>query len=169
MKIAVISDTHWQPSQPLPKVLQLVAEQQPDLLLHAGDWTNLTLLEELRKIAPVRGVAGNCDPEAEGHLLGYSKVVEAGPLRIGLTHAHLYGHLPLPAAAARVFAEEDRPLQAVVFGHSHVPYCEMQEGLLLFNPGSAHRPLGEIKKPSFGLLHVSEAGQIKGEIVYFEK
>ena len=138
MKIAVISDTHWQPSQPLPKVLQLVAEQQPDLLLHAGDWTNLTLLE-------------------------------AGPLRIGLTHGHLYGHLPLPAAAARVFAEEDRPLQAVVFGHSHVPYCEMQEGLLLFNPGSAHRPLGEIKKPSFGLLHVSEAGQIKGEIVYFEK
>ena len=106
---------------------------------------------------------------AEGHLLGYSKVVEVGPLRIGLTHGHLYGHLPLPAAAARVFAEEDRPLQAVVFGHSHVPYCEMQEGLLLFNPGSAHRPLGEIKKPSFGLLHVSEAGQIKGEIVYFEK
>ena len=70
MKIAVISDTHWQPSQPLPKVLQLVAEQQPDLLLRQAQeqqeklksglalllaqqqWTCDDILELCRDICP---------------------------------------------------------------------------------------------------------------------
>lgn len=166
MKIAVLSDTHWQSGLPLPRVLELLAAQKPDLLLHAGDWTDLTLLPELRKIAPVEAVAGNCDRAETAARLGRQRIVQAGGLNIGLTHGHLFPHLPTPQSALRTFAEAQ--VQAVVFGHSHAPLCEWQEGVLLFNPGSAARPLGEIKKPSYGLLTIDE-GQIQGEIIYFNK
>lgn len=163
MKIAVISDTHWRRGLPLPQVLAQLAAAQPDLILHAGDWTDLHLLPELQKIAPVEAVAGNCDQYETASELGYARVVQAGGLKIGLTHGHMFAHLPTPRSALRTFAEEN--VQAVVFGHSHVPLCERQGEVLLFNPGSASRPLGEIKKPSYGLLTVDD-GQIEGEIVY---
>jgi phosphoesterase, MJ0936 family len=166
MKIAVLSDTHWQFCSPQPRVLTLLAEQKPDLILHAGDWTDLCLLPELQKIASVEAVAGNCDRSETTSKLGEAKVVQADGVSIGLTHGHLFPHLPTPQSALRTFA--DKAVQAVVFGHSHVPLCEWHEDVLLFNPGSAVRPLGEIKKPSYGLLTIEE-GKIQGEIVYFDK
>jgi len=171
MKIAVLSDTHWQAGRPLPQVLALLAAQQPELILHAGDWTDLSLLPELQKIAPVEAVAGNCDADSTAARLGLARVVQAGGLRIGLTHGHLFGHLPTPQSALRTFADQtgDAPVQAVVFGHSHIPLCKLQGDVLLFNPGSAARPLGEIKKPSYGLLTIGGEGQINGEIIYFDK
>lgn len=178
MKIAVLSDTHWLSGPELDKVLALVAGQKPDLILHAGDWTDLGLLPELQKIAPVEAVAGNCDRAETAAELGLARVVQAGGLRIGLTHGHLYSHLPTPQSALRTFANEldsadaAEPVQAVVFGHSHIPLCERRDEVLLFNPGSAVRPLGEIKKPSFGVLTIDESapeGKIQGEIIYFDK
>jgi hypothetical protein len=162
-KIAVISDTHWQPGKPLPKALQLLQEQQPELILHAGDWTDLALLAELEKIAPVQAVAGNCDGGEVVNALGYSRIVEVAGLRLGLTHGHLFSSLPTPRSALRTFADDN--VQAVIFGHSHVPYNSTENGVLLFNPGSAVRPLGKVKRPSFGILTL-ENGQINGEIFY---
>lgn len=170
MKIAVLSDTHWLSGPALAHVLSLVSANKPDLILHAGDWTDLALLPELQKIAPVEAVAGNCDRAETVAELGLARVVEADGLRIGLTHGHMFAHLPTPQSALRTFADEAEPVQAIVFGHSHIPLCErkrQREGdVLLFNPGSAVRPLGEIKKPSYGLLTINE-GEIQGEIVYF--
>jgi hypothetical protein len=162
-KIAVISDTHWQPGKPLPRALQLLQEQQPELILHAGDWTDLALLAELEKIAPVQAVAGNCDGGEVVNALGYSRIVEVAGLRLGLTHGHLFSSLPTPRSALRTFADDN--VQAVIFGHSHVPYNSTENGVLLFNPGSAVRPLGEVKRPSFGILTL-ENGLISGEIFY---
>ena len=168
MKIVVLSDTHWLAGPELAKVLALVAAQKPDLILHAGDWTDLGLLPELQKIASVEAVAGNCDRMETAAELGLAKVVNAEGLRIGLTHGHLFYYLPTPKSALRTFADEAEPVQAVVFGHSHIPLCQREGEVLLFNPGSAVRPLGEIKKPSYGLLTIEE-GNIKGEIIYFDK
>lgn len=169
LTICVVSDTHWLSGSAQTRFLAMLAGHKPDLILHAGDWTDLALLDELQKIAPVQGVAGNCDQAEIGAELDYVKVVQAGPVRLGLTHGHFFEYMPTPQSALRTFAEAEPPVQAVVFGHSHVPLCQMQDGVLLFNPGSAVRPLGEIKKPSYGLLHISEAGEIEGEIIYFDK
>lgn len=166
MRIAVLSDTHWLAGSELNKVLALVAEQKPELILHAGDWTDLSLLPELQKIAPVEAVAGNCDQAETTAKLGEARIVQAGGVSIGLTHGHLFLYMPTPQSALRTFADDN--VQAVVFGHSHIPLCEQHDGVLLFNPGSAVRPLGEIKKPSFGMLTVEE-GKIQGEIIYFNK
>ncbi len=166
MKIAVISDTHWQPGRPLPSAIEHIRRTRPDCILHAGDWTDLALLEELTAIAPTQAVAGNCDDESIAGTLGYSRVITLGGVNIGLTHGHLFPAKATPLSARHTFSGDD--VQAVVFGHSHVPYNETTDGVLLFNPGSAVRPLGQVKRPSFGLLTV-EDGAIRGEIIYIDK
>ncbi len=167
MKIAVLSDTHWQPGSNLPKVINIIRDIHPDYILHAGDWTDLALLDRLNQIAPTHSVAGNCDTTATAARLGYSKIVTLGGINIGLTHGHL---VPAPdtALAARHIFRNDA-VKIIVFGHSHIPCNQTADGILLFNPGSAVRPLGTIKRPSCGLLTIDENHSIHSEIIYFDK
>ena len=166
MKIAVISDTHWQAGKPLPSAITHIRSTNPDHILHAGDWTDLALLDELQTIAPTHAVAGNCDDGSIAAALGYSRVITLGGINIGLTHGHLFPAKATPVSARHTFGGDD--VQAIVFGHSHIPYNELTDGVLLFNPGSAVRPLGEVKRPSYGLLTI-ENGTIHGEIIYIDK
>jgi predicted phosphodiesterase len=52
--------------------------------------------------------------------------------------------------------------RVVVFGHSHIPWNEDEDGLLLFNPGS---PTWKRRAPfpSMGILWI-ENGEVEGEI-----
>lgn len=169
MKIAVVSDTHWQPGGKLPRVLELIEQEKPDLILHAGDWTSLQLWGYLSRIARCEGVAGNCDDAALVAELGLMRRVPAEDTFVGLTHGHLFGQNAAQCARLAVnMAFADKSVGALVFGHSHVPMNEVVDGVLLFNPGSAQRPLGEVKRPSYGILTVS-GSDITGEIKYFDK
>lgn len=165
MKIAVVSDTHWQPERPLPRVLQLLEAEKPDMILHAGDWTNLQLWGYLSRIAQTFGVAGNCDGAAIVAEMGLLRLLDVEDVKIGLMHGQLFG-ATAEQAARRAFTQS--PVRAVVFGHSHIPCNREEDGVLYFNPGSAVRPMGEVKRPSYGILTVNGA-DIKGEIVYFDK
>jgi predicted phosphodiesterase len=44
-----------------------------------------------------------------------------------------------------------------VFGHSHIPYLDRHQGVILFNPGSADRPYGG-RPPTIGLITAMEPG-----------
>jgi len=59
----------------------------------------------------------------------------------------------------------DSKVDAVVFGHSHQPYCELKGGCLLFNPGS---PTDRRFQPrfSYGLLSIDQTG-VHGTINFF--
>ena len=52
--------------------------------------------------------------------------------------------------------------RAVVFGHSHIPFLEDEDGFLLLNPGS---PTDKRRQPeyTFALLY-AEAGSVWAEI-----
>ena len=65
MLIGVISDTHIPyRSRNIPsKVFEEF--KNVDLILHAGDIEDLSVLDELEKIAPVKAVNGNCDHHPE--------------------------------------------------------------------------------------------------------
>ena len=89
MKIAVVSDTHWQPERELPRVLQLLEAEKPDLILHAGDWTNLQLWGYLARIARTEGVAGNCDGAAIVAEMGLLRLLDVEDVKIGLMHGQL--------------------------------------------------------------------------------
>lgn len=161
MRIGVISDTHLRSGK--VKLPQEVKKGLAgvDLILHAGDWMTLELLPVIERIAPVEGVAGNNDRQDIISRFGHAKVLELGAYRVGIVHGH-QGHRHTPLNAAAAFSGQH--VDAVVFGHSHIPFNQTLNGVLLFNPGS---PTDKRRQPqySYGILRLDE--RIHGEIYYF--
>ncbi len=130
-----------------------------DLILHAGDFTAASVLDELRALGPpVEAVYGNIDEAALRALLPEERVVAVEDVRIGMVH------IPGPA-----MGREERLIRrfpgcdAVVFGHTHLPLVEQHAGVWLLNPGSpTERRRGRFR--SLLLLHVA-GGRIRPELV----
>ncbi len=162
-RIGVVSDTHIPTrGRHLPEALWRVLEGV-ELILHAGDLVEESVLAELAALAPVHAVAGNMDPRPLLNRLGEKLLLRAGSVRIGLVHSHGSGGRTWERARA-AFAREDPFPDVIVFGHSHQPFNETVAGTLLFNPGSAVDPRW-MGRPSCGRLHLSGA-EIKGEIIF---
>lgn len=95
-----------------------------DLIIHAGDVGNSSILDSLKGMAPTLAVRGNVD----GRLLGLpaTALIEAGSALIYVLHD---------------VKELDRAaglgVHIVVSGHSHKPSQTERGGVLYINPGSA--------------------------------
>ena len=105
--------------------------ERADLIVHAGDFVALSVLEELRSLGPVEAVYGNMDEPALRESLPKERVVEVADTRIGLVH------IPGPAAGreARLVARFPGS-GAVVYGHTHIPQVERIGEVWILNPGS---------------------------------
>lgn len=130
-----------------------------DLILHAGDVMTATTLAELELIGPpVLAVQGNVDDVDLRRQLPIERVVEAEGTRIGMVH----DSGPRRGRLARM---RDRfpDVDAVLFGHSHMPLHEEDRGFQIFNPGS---PTERRRAPvhTMGLAHVHD-GRISFELV----
>ena len=123
--VGVISDTHG-----LLRPEAIAALAGSDLIVHAGDVGDPSILGRLAEIAPVRAVRGNTDHGAWADALPLTDVVEVE--NVSLYVLHILQDLDLDPAAAG-FA-------AVIHGHSHKPRIEERGGVLLLNPGSAGPP-----------------------------
>jgi putative phosphoesterase len=154
----VVSDTHVGPArrQALPAAL-LEHAREADLILHGGDVTDPDVLLELGAYAPVHAVRGNCDPLESR--LPEQLVVELAGLAIGMLHD------PGPEHGRRARLRARFPgCRVVIFGHTHLPVCADEQGLLLLNPGS---PTERRRAPerSFAWLDLDEAGAPAARIV----
>ena len=132
MRLAIISDTHLpRGGRALPPacVEQLRAA---DLILHAGDFMELAVLEELQALGPtVCAVRGNVDSAELQARLPLTRVVAAEGVKIAMVHDAGPSDRRLERLRRR-FPDAD----AVVFGHSHIPLLERDAGFTIFNPGS---------------------------------
>jgi putative phosphoesterase len=119
--VGLISDTHG-----LLRPEALAALAGVDLIIHAGDIGNPTVLTELKKIAPVAAIKGNNDVGAWAERLPEHRSIRVGRHRLYVIHnVHELGFDP----AARKF-------RAVISGHSHKPAITERSGVLFVNPGS---------------------------------
>lgn len=161
MRIGVISDTHMpHRSKQLPAKLT-EGLRGVDLILHLGDWTDLSVLDMLTKLAPVNGIAGNNDGYEIQTRFGRRKLLELDGFRIGMIHGD--GGSTTTERRAFDSFRETRP-DIVLFGHSHKPYLQTVDGIVLFNPGS---PTDKRAQPkfSYGILELD--GTIKASHHYF--
>jgi hypothetical protein len=95
-----------------------------DLIIHAGDVGNRSLLQRLEAIAPLIAVRGNVD-----HDLIYLPLTEVVSVNGRLIYVlHDLSLLDLDPETAG-FA-------MVVSGHSHQPRIDRRRGVLYVNPGS---------------------------------
>ena len=158
VRLALIADTHMpRGSRRLPeRCLEHLCNS--DLIVHAGDFSEREVLESLHTIAPVVAVHGNVDSPELRRELPERLTFEAGGATIGLIHdaGPAKGRLERLRAG---FPEAD----LVVFGHSHMPLHESDEGFQILNPGS---PTERRRAPArtMGLAAVS-GGQITPELI----
>jgi putative phosphoesterase len=158
MKIGVLSDSHANTMDLIPR--RIIDELSGvDLIIHAGDYTGKTLLEELRRLGSFKGVYGNMDPPEVRQQLSALETLDVGGFRIGINH---------PAEGGSAFGIEERigakfpNINAIIFGHTHRAKNEHKNGILYFNPGSATGTFPALMK-SFGIIRVED--ELNGEIL----
>jgi putative phosphoesterase len=134
-----------------------------DLILHAGDLVQPDVLRVLRQVAPVEAVAGNNDTPATAATLGLTKAFDLAGYRIGLTH----GHIGTGKSSVQRALSQCPDADCVVFGHSHIAYCQYHGPILAVNPGSA---TDRRRSPhcSYGFLYL-EPGGLRAEIHYLDQ
>jgi uncharacterized protein len=158
VQIAIISDTHLpRGSRRLPAAC-LERLRAADLIVHAGDFSRIDVLEELRALNRVVAVHGNVDEDRVRAVLPEAALVNAGERRIAVIHDAGPAAGRLARLRAR-FPEAD----AVVFGHSHIPLHERApDGFQIFNPGS---PTDRRRQPHHTMGVCRAAGELQFRLV----
>jgi putative phosphoesterase len=154
-RMLLIADTH------VPKRARRLPDQvwravdEADVVVHAGDWVELSVLDELEQRASrLVGVWGNNDgPELRERLPEVAHEVIDG-IRFAVVHE------TGSAAGRESRCEEAYPdADVLVFGHSHIPWDTVTpRGLRLLNPGS---PTDRRRQPACTYLTaVADAGTL---------
>jgi|SRR4030042_4212775 len=149
MKIGVLSDTHIHLAAEIPAEV-VKAFSKVDLIVHAGDFVGLQVLEGLKRLGEVKAVRGNMDSMELRGLLPEKELLTAEGKKIGIMHG--WGG---PEGIEQKVREQFDDVDIIIYGHSHRARNERIGGVLFFNPGPGHR--------SFGILTIGE--DVRGEII----
>ncbi|PKM50921.1 MAG: hypothetical protein CVV02_09400 [Firmicutes bacterium HGW-Firmicutes-7] len=153
MKILVISDTH----RHIRNVIDLMSKiTDVDRIIHLGDLVaDAQDIESIYGKIPIDYVSGNCDFYETN--APKEKVISLFGKNILLTHGHYYdvksGYKEIGLIAMQ------KQVDAVLFGHTHVPYIGYVNDLVLMNPGSISEPRRG-RMPSYGLLEIDDQGRL---------
>ena len=121
-RVGLISDTHG-----LLRPEAVAFLRGSDVIVHAGDIGDATILKELGALAPVTAVRGNNDKGPWARAIPETQVLRVGDVVLYVIHDVAELDLDPVAAGVRV----------VVSGHSHKPLVQTRNDVLYVNPGSA--------------------------------
>jgi putative phosphoesterase len=132
MRLLVIADTHIPDfARRLPAAI-LDEAAASDLVIHAGDVTTASVLDELSQRALVHAVRGNNDL-ADVTAWGGAETLELEIKGVPVAVVHDAGPARgRPSRMRRRFPDA----RLLFFGHSHIPMDVEEDGLRLVNPGS---------------------------------
>lgn len=133
MRLLLIADTHVpKRARDMPDVVW-DAVDGADVVLHAGDWIDATLLDRLQDRARLLVACwGNNDGEDLRARLPERADTTLGGLRFTIVH-ETGAATGRDERMARLYPDTD----VLVFGHSHIPWdATASTGLRLLNPGS---------------------------------
>jgi len=132
LRIIAISDTHIQTLNDLDqKAIDKLS--RADLILHAGDFTGIQFVRELKELTRFTGVYGNMDPPSIRAELKPIEVVEVEGFRIGVIHPSEGGS---PFGLLERVKKRVADVNLVVYGHTHQAKKDEVEGVIYVNPGS---------------------------------
>ena len=155
MKLLLMADTHLpRRAQDLPEQLWQAVDEA-DVVVHAGDWVCIELLDVLQARAHrLIGVFGNNDGPALRARLPEVATAELEGVRLAVVHETGPARGREQRCAHR-FPDAD----VLVFGHSHIPWDTLAPtGLRLLNPGS---PTDRRRQPTCSWMSVEIAdGQL---------
>ena len=158
LRVLLVADTH------VPKRARELPAQvwdevdRADVVVHAGDWVDPALLDELEaRAVRLVGVHGNNDGEELRRRLPEVARVDLAGTRWGVLHE------TGPRARREERMRAAYPdLDVLVFGHSHIPWDTTGEGLRLLNPGS---PTDRRRQPFCTYMTCEVGDGVLGEVV----
>ncbi|MDK2966638.1 MULTISPECIES: metallophosphoesterase [Lacrimispora] len=163
MKVLIVSDTHRKDEN----LLRVIDANKPfDMLIHLGDseGSEKKIESWLDEGCECHMVLGNNDFFSD---LEREKEIKLGNYRILLTHGHYYN---VSLGVERLEAEaRERNIQIAMYGHTHRPFYEVHNGVIILNPGSMSYPRQEGRKPSYMIMELDEQGEAHFTLNFLEK
>ena len=144
-RVLVVSDSHGDRAR-LAEILEM--NPRARWIIHLGDGAR----EAEDHLCCLTGknicrVSGNCDFDPE---LAPEALCKIEGMTVFVCHGHTRG--VKHSLSELYYAARERGARLALFGHTHEPLCEEREGLLMFNPGSAH-------SGSYGVIDI-DGGEI---------
>ncbi len=159
MKLLLISDTHVpNRARDLPERVWDEIDRA-DVVLHAGDWVHVSLLDALQdRAARLIGCWGNNDgPDLRARL---PETAHASLDGVRFTVVHETGG---SSGRESRMSRHHRDTDVLVFGHSHIPWdTTSATGLRLLNPGS---PTDRRRQPHCTYMTATVDGGALREVV----
>lgn len=158
MKVLIVSDTHRR-NDNFIKVLERVAPI--DMVIHCGDAEGSEYFLEEAAGCPLQIVMGNNDFFSE---LPRELEFYIGNYKVWVLHGHNY----YVSAGNETLKKEarGRGVDIVMYGHTHRPVVDMEDGLIAVNPGSLSYPRQEGRRPSYAMLDIDKEGRVDLAIRY---
>ena len=148
MRVLVVSDSHGS-NVFLNRALEEAGEI--DFFMHLGDLEGSEYFIETFVDCPTALISGNNDYFSQ---LEHELEFELEGHHIFMTHGHRYN---IYAGVDRLREEgQARGADIVLFGHTHCPYIEETDDMVLINPGSISRPRQEGRIPTYVILDLFE-------------
>lgn len=155
MKVLVVSDSHGRNDL----LRKAIGQEAPiDMLIHAGDIEgDLDRILGPKREYSIHAVCGNMD---WGGGLEIAEAFDMGGHKVFLTHGHHYG-VHFTMAELRK-AAESCGAEVAIFGHTHMPFLEEQNDILLLNPGSVAKPRQAGLKKTYAVITINDrTGEMK--------
>lgn len=156
MKIVVMSDTHLSNVTDEFRAICSRYCDDADMVIHLGDMARGPILDFMERY-PLEAVAGNTDDYSIQNRLPSRRILQVQGRKIAIAHGWGFA-----SDLQQRLKNEFNGVDAILFGHTHIPVNAQQEGIFWFNPGSVFLGRGTSEK-TLGILHVDD--QIQGEII----
>jgi putative phosphoesterase len=178
LRVGVVADTHIPDRARAlhPQLVPALTAAKVDLILHAGDISIPSVLEELEKVAPIRAVRGNRD-WSFGNALPLVLHLELAGVPVILLHGHggWWNYLKDKGRYMiegyqferyqKMMVELAPEARVFVFGHTHQFENVKMGDKVIFNPGTANAGYRSDIPSSIGFLYFYTGGEVKGEIL----
>ena len=151
MKVLIVSDTHKR-NDNFFHVMEMVGPV--DMVIHCGDIEGSEYAIEAGAGCPVEVVAGNSDFFSD---LPMEREFEIGQYKVWVTHGH---HYYVSMGNERLKQEaRSRGVDIVFYGHTHRPDIDLEDDVMVINPGSISYPRQDGRKPSYALMDIDRFGE----------
>ena len=165
MRIGLISDTH------VPHVARVIPDQVRtafqgvDMILHAGDIYEVSVLNYLQNIAPVLAARGDDDYGIRDSRVKNRHALNVDGISVYLTHSADFS--PIHIIENPVWHKLRKAPDVIVYGHTHEDMIDSYHDSLIINPGSATFPHYEYRLGTVAILEISN-GNIEATVIQLD-
>lgn len=156
MKIMIVSDTH-NSHRNLERAIEKAGKI--DMLIHLGDVEGGEDYIEALADCPAHILSGNNDFFSD---LPREEEFDIEGKHIFITHGHYY-YVSMNEERLKEEAR-NRGADIVMYGHTHKPSCERENGLLVLNPGSIAFPRQIGRKYTYMIMQIEKGKEPEVEL-----